>query len=369
MNEIIIKGLNVYLPNSDENTIGVHIRDGSVIKFLGKDSNVSDNIDIKQYPDNYHLIPGMIDMHIHGSHSADVMDATPEALQTIADALLAQGTTGFLATTMTEKQKNIESALTNIATFVKTQQTGATVLGVHLEGPFISPHYAGAQNADYIVSPDIELFKHYQTLSKNLIKMVTIAPEAENAKELITYLKAEGIIVAFGHSNADYHQTIKSIDDGVTHATHLFNAMKGIHHREPGAVTAILLRDEVYAELIVDNIHLDPAIAQLCLKTKTAEKLLLVTDAMRAQCMPAGTYSLGGQKIIVDHTSARLEDGTLAGSIVTLPEAMANLMSDCNCSVQELVKMTSTNAAIQLNVQPRGFVVLDDMFNVVDVLH
>lgn len=319
-----------------------------------------------QFDNDHHIIPGMIDMHIHGSLGVDVMDATPAALQTIADSLLQQGTVGFLATTMTSTPEHIEKALINAAEFARTQTVGAKVLGVHLEGPFIAPEYTGAQRRELIIDPDVELFKHWQAKTDNIIKMVTVAPERNNSDALIQHCVNTGVIVSFGHSAADYQQTNHAIDMGVTHATHLFNAMRGIHHREPGAVTALLLRDEVYAELICDGHHLADAVIDLAYEMKTPERLMLVTDATRAQCMPAGEYELGGQKIFLKDNTVRLADGTLAGSVVTLPEAIKHTLRASGCSLNDIVKMTSINPALQLNIKPYGAVVLDQEYNVIN---
>jgi N-acetylglucosamine-6-phosphate deacetylase len=357
---IVIQGPTYH---SDKKTIP----DAKIVVNNGKLSVNNTAKATHKFPREYHLIPGMIDMHIHGSCGYDVMDATPEALQTIADSLLKQGTTGFLATTMTGEIENIEAALINAAEFAKQQTSGAKVLGVHLEGPFIAPEFTGAQRRELIISPDIKLFQRWQEKTNNVIKMVTIAPEQKNSTEFIQYLKKTGVIASFGHSNADYKQTNQAIDDGITHATHLFNAMRGIHHRQPGAVTALLLRDEVYAELICDNIHLVPAIIDLAYRMKTADRLILVTDATRAQCMKDGEYELGGQKIIVQNKAVHLADGTLAGSVLTLPEAMKYTIEATGCDLSDIVKMTSTNPSDQLNINTRGAVLLDAEYNVVDV--
>lgn len=330
-------------------------------------ANVTEQAATKTYPESTHLIPGMIDMHIHGSMGADVMDGTFAALQTIADSLLSQGTTGFLATTMSASTDQIEHVLKNVADFTTQQTHGAKVLGVHLEGPFLAPEFIGAQRRDYIIPPDIKLLKHWQAVTNNVIKMVTLAPEQKNAIEFIEYCKANSIISSFGHSAANYQETCDGIDAGITHATHLFNAMRGIHHRKPGAVTALLLRDEVYAELICDNKHLSASIIDLSYRIKTADKLILVTDATRAQCMANGEYDLGGQKIILKDNSVRLTDGTLAGSVVTLPEAIRNILTATHCSMNDIVKMTSRNPARQLNIDTSGIVILDDTFQVIDV--
>jgi N-acetylglucosamine-6-phosphate deacetylase len=329
---------------------------------------INSNENARSYPADHHIIPGMIDMHIHGSCGADVMDGTPEALQIIADSLLKQGTTGFLATTMTAPIDEIEKVLINISEFSAQQTHGATVLGAHLEGPFLAPEFTGAQRRELIIPPDIALFKQWQAASNNIIKMVTLAPEHQGAIEFIQYLTDTNVIASFGHSAANYQQTNASIDAGITHATHLFNAMQGVHHRRPGAVTALLLRKEVYAELICDNKHLSPSIIDLSYQMKTAEKLILVTDATRAQCMPDGEYELGGQAIAVKNKTVRLPDGTLAGSVVTLPEAIHYTMAATDCSWNDIVAMTSKNPATQLGVATRGAVILNAQAKVIDVI-
>lgn len=338
--------------------------------FLIKNGNITITNDAAQqtYPENFHIIPGMIDMHIHGSMGCDVMDGTFEAMQTIADSLLSQGTTAFLATTMSAEPEKIEHVLKNVAEFAAQQTQGAKVLGVHLEGPFLAAEHVGAQRKECVIPPDIALMKHWQKISGNIIKMVTIAPEQKNGIEFIEYCKANNIIASFGHSNANYQETVDAIDAGVTHATHLFNAMRGMHHRKPGAVTALLLRDEVYAELICDKHHLSNAIIDLSYRLKTADKLILVTDATRAQCMAPGEYELGGQKIILNDDVVRLTDGTLAGSVLTLPNALKNTLLASNCTMNDIVKMTSTNPAKQLNVETSGAVVLDDRYQVINVV-
>jgi N-acetylglucosamine-6-phosphate deacetylase len=186
--------------------------------------------------------------------------------------------------------------------------------------------------------------------------MVTVAPEMENGLALVEYLKQTGVIVSFGHSGADYQTTQAAIDAGVTHATHLFNAMRGIHHREPGAVTALLLRPEVYTELIADGHHLAPDIVDLSYRLKTADKLILVTDATRAQCLGDGCFELGGQEIFVKDRAVRLKNGTLAGSILTLAQAMQFVLQATRCSMNELVKMVSSNPAKQLQLHDQGHI-------------
>ena len=351
--EYLISASHVYTTHGILKDATLHINNGKIIEIY-KASQPLPKLDIKIFPKNYSIVPGFIDMHIHGSKGADTMDATPEALQIIADSLLTQGTTGFLATTMTAPAKNIEAALLNLKQFHASQKCGAKLLGVHLEGPFISPDYLGAQKNDGIIEPSIELFKHWQILSGNLIKMVTIAPEQKGGIELVRYLKEHGVIASLGHSGANFEDAQSSIEAGVTHATHLFNAMCCMHHREPGAITALLLSKKVYTELIADGFHLSQGTMQLVYEMKTADRLILITDAMRAQCVGEGISELGGQTVIVKNGEARLKNGALAGSIITLPEAMHHMMNATHCSLEDIIKMVSTNPADQLNLPHKG---------------
>ena len=340
-------------------------------KIVGFKSNAHSEI---RFPDNYHVIPGLIDLHVHGANHCDVMDANPEALSTISKALAAEGTTAFLATTMTSAQPAIENALKVVQAVMQKPQEGATVLGVHLEGPFISPKKAGAQCADHIVLPNIALFEHWQQLSGNQIKLVTLAPELANSDEFIAYLNQQNIIAAIGHSDASYEQALAAIHSGCNYVTHLFNAMRGLHHREPGAVTAALL-ENVLTEIIVDGVHLHPAIVQLIVKLKGKEKIILVTDAMRAKCLKEGVYEFGGQSVEVKQGVVRLADGTLAGSVLQMPTAIRNMMHFTQCSLFDAVKMASENPAKALGIfhkkgsialhKDADLVVLDDQLQVV----
>lgn len=326
-----------------------------------------------QFPDRFYLVPGMIDMHIHGSSNADVMDASSEALQTICASLAKLGTTAFLATTMSEPTDHIEKALANVANFPNDQ--GAEIVGIHLEGPFIAPSHKGAQDGHHLLLPDIKLFNRWQVIANNKIKLVTIAPELENAFPLIRHLHDHQVIISVGHSNASFEQTNQAIEMGCSHATHLFNAMGKLHHRTPGTAAALLLHDKVMAEVVADFNHLHPAFLELTYRIKGREKCLLITDATRAQCMPDGEYTLGGQPVFVKNNRVELADGTIAGSILTQAQAIINMQSVLNCDVMDLVYMTSVNPAKALKIYDRkgsiaagkdaDLVVLDEQFNVV----
>ncbi|MFS0820832.1 N-acetylglucosamine-6-phosphate deacetylase [Bacillus sp. 1P02SD] len=330
--------------------------DGEKIKRVGPmaEFQPSDKDEVMTFDDSYSLIPGMIDLHIHGAGGADVMDATPDTLETMTNMLPKEGTTSFLATTMTKTKADIEAAIANIADFMPKQHSGhAEVLGAHLEGPFLSPKRAGAQHPDNIINPDVELFKKWQSLSGNNIRLVTLAPEEPGGLELTSHLKNTGVVASIGHSDAVYDEVEAAIEAGVTHATHLFNGMRGIHHREPGVAGAVLLHDEVKCEMIVDGIHIAPKMVKFAYKNKGSEGSILVTDAMRAKCLGAGTYDLGGQEVIVNEERAVLKDGTLAGSILKLNDAVRNMMKFADCSLEDITVMTAVNPAKQINVFDR----------------
>jgi len=368
MKNFSLSGLQIVTEQGTISHQSVVVADGK-ISHIGHKPAASDY----QFPSGFYLIPGMIDMHIHGSHNADTMDATPEALQTICNSIAKVGTTSFLATTMSEPVERIEKSLENIANF--PNNTGAEIVGIHLEGPFLAPSHKGAQDAHYLLPPDIPLFKHWQALANNHIKLVTVAPELENAAAFIRYLHDNNIIISVGHSNASFEQTNEAIEWGCSHATHLFNAMGKVHHRTPGTATALLLNDKVMAEVVADFHHLHPAFLELTYRIKGREKCLLVTDATRAQCMPEGEYTLGGQPVIVNHGRVELADGTIAGSILTQTQAAINMQSVLNCEPLDLVYMTSINPAKALGLYHRkgsisagkdaDLVVLDEKLNVV----
>ncbi|MDR4888276.1 N-acetylglucosamine-6-phosphate deacetylase [Fredinandcohnia sp. QZ13] len=330
--------------------------DRDKIKRVGQmaDFQASDKDEVITFDDSHSLIPGMIDLHIHGAGGADVMDASPAALETMTNMLPKEGTTSFLATTMTKTKEDIENAIGTIADFITKQHPGnAEILGAHLEGPFLSPKRAGAQHPDNIINPDVELFKKWQSLSGDNIRLVTLAPEEPGGLELTAHLKNTGVVASIGHSDAVYDEVEAAIEAGVTHATHLFNGMRGIHHREPGVAGAVLLHDEVKCEMIVDGIHIAPKMVKFAYKNKGSEGSILVTDAMRAKCLGAGTYDLGGQEVIVNEERAVLKDGTLAGSILKLNDAVRNMMKFADCSLQDITVMTAVNPAKQINVFDR----------------
>ncbi|GED12050.1 N-acetylglucosamine-6-phosphate deacetylase [Aneurinibacillus migulanus] len=351
---MLITGIRVYAEKGIINEGYVAIRNGKIHE-VGQMAGCTDTDGYDRlfpFSNSYKLLPGMIDLHIHGAGGADTMDATHEAIQTIAARLPQEGTTSFLATTMTQEVKHIERALVNVADYRK-QANGpgeAEILGVHLEGPFLSPKRAGAQPADKMLNPDIALFERWQRSAAGLIRLVTVAPELPGGMEFVSHLAQCGVVASVGHSDATYAEVAEGVRCGLKHVTHLFNGMRGLHHREPGVAGAALLHPELLAELIVDGIHVHPEMIKLVYQQKGRNGLTLITDAMRAKCLGEGTYELGGQEVTVQDGRALLSDGTLAGSIVKMKDAAANAMHFTGCTLEDIVYMTAVNPAKQLGL-------------------
>lgn len=305
----------------------------------------------KQY-----VIPGMIDIHVHGAAGFDFMDGKREAFEGIALALAKEGTTSFLATTITNPVSYTSDTLKSLGKYRTDSNSpgAAEMIGIHLEGPFINKQQKGAQPQSAIILPNANLFKEWQELSGDAIKIITYAPELDNDFELLTELKKNDVIPSMGHTNASYDESINAITHGVTHATHLFNGMKGMHHRDPGVVGAVLLQDDVHVEIIPDGIHFHPHLLKLIVKMKGLEKVLVITDGMRAKGMPDGEYDLGGQQVTVrDGICLLTSSGSLAGSIVTMNGARMNLANWLDLSIHEQIQITSTNQANRLGLSNR----------------
>ncbi|MEA4895265.1 MAG: N-acetylglucosamine-6-phosphate deacetylase [Oscillospiraceae bacterium] len=293
-----------------------------------------------------YLSPGFIDIHNHGNSGFDTMDATPEALEEMSRFHLKNGVTGFLATTMTGSHKNTVAAINNAVSYMsKNINVGARLLGMYLEGPYFNMSKKGAQPPEYIKNTDVAELREYIELGRGCIKVVALAPELENAKEAIGLLRMSGITVSAGHSDATYEETVKGINMGITEATHLYNGMRAFSHRESGIIGACLLDERVYCEMICDGIHVSPSSMQIAVKMKGRDKLVLISDAMRAAGLKDGEYDLGGQTVTVKGSEARLADGTLAGSTLTLDKAVRNMVRLAKVPLCDAVKMASLNPA------------------------
>ncbi|MBE5753454.1 MAG: N-acetylglucosamine-6-phosphate deacetylase [Clostridiales bacterium] len=307
--------------------------------------------EVIELPENAIVLPGFIDEHIHGAGGSDAMDGTLKDLSIIANTVAQEGTTGFLATTMTQSKENIINAMKAVKEYRENNpEDGARVLGVHLEGPFISAKHKGAQPLEYIAVPFVKTFEEYNTASGNAIKIVTLAPEVENANELVSYLTKKGIVSSIGHSDAGYVKVDEAIANGATNVTHTYNAQTALHHREIGIVGSALLRDELNCELIADTIHVSVPALKLMVKNKPNDKLTLITDAMRAKGLADGESELGGQVVIVRNGEARLQDGTLAGSVLKMNRAIENMVKKVGVPFTQAVDYATINPARTLKI-------------------
>ena len=335
----------------------------------------TDGAEVIALPDNAVVLPGFIDEHIHGAGGADAMDGTVSALSTIAKTVAAEGTTTFLATTMTQSPKNILGAMRAVKEYREAAPAeGARVAGVHLEGPFIAAAHKGAQPLEYVAKPSISVFDEYNAASGGAIKIVTLAPEEEGAAELIAHLYALNIVASIGHTGAKCADICCAMKAGAKNVTHTYNAQSPLHHREIGTVGSALLFDELNAELIADTIHVSVPAIQLLVKCKPKNKLTLITDAVRAKGLADGVSELGGQTVIVKNGEARLEDGTLAGSVLRMNRAVGNLVEKAGVPLLQAVDYATINPARTLGIDGEtggirvgkyaDFAVLNERFDV-----
>lgn len=293
-----------------------------------------------------YVAAGLIDLHIHGYGGVDVCDGDPDGLRKMDAAMLQNGVTGWLATTMTVGEDALRRAFAACRTVMA--EGGHALLGVHAEGPYINPAKTGAQNAAYAVPPDADFVKEYA----DVIKILTLAPEMDGDFAAIRRLKQNtAIVLSIGHTDADYDTARLAVETGVSHATHLFNAMSGLHHREPGVVGAALT-NHVSCELIADNHHVHPALYDLVWRQK-GRQLCLVTDCLAAAGTADGKGTLGGQPIAVGDGLCHLPDGTIAGSILRLWEAVWNLHTHSDIPLWECANCASLNPATVLRLDGR----------------
>ena len=317
-----------------------------------------------------YIAPGFIDLHIHGYLSKDVCDACEESVRIISKGLLENGVTGYLPTTMTVDMAVVQGAIDVCRELMKEDDfDGSTILGVHAEGPYISESKKGAQDAKYILKPNAEFVKK----NADVIRIITLAPEEDAGfGEIRKMAKDTDVVVSMGHTSADYQTAMDSTLAGVKHATHLFNVMTPLTHRAPGVVGAVFNSD-VSCELIVDTYHVNTALYDIVYNLK-GRKLCFITDCLPAGGLPEGEYTLGGAKIIYKDNICRLEDGTIAGSVLRLNKGVWNVYKNSHIPLWECVNCASLNPATTLGIQDKkgslkvgkdaDIVILDEEFNV-----
>lgn len=365
---------------------------GSRAEYVAGDAAATVDVDAR----GGHICPGFIDIHVHGGGGADVMDGTAAALHTIACVHARHGTTGLLATTMTAPHDELAPVVRTVREAVEGDQSrqrnrgdatarveqggAARILGLHLEGPYVNPLRAGAQNPQHMRAPSLMELKQLHEAAGHCLRTVTLAPELPGAPEAIDWLTERGIVVSMGHSAATYAEAQQAVAAGATVATHTFNGMNSLHHREPGLLGAVLNDDSVFAELIADGLHVHPAVMRLLYRLKGAARLILVTDCMRARGCGDGEYSLGDLVVSVRDNEARLRTdigdapGSLAGSLLTMDTAVRTMVRDVGVSLREAVRMASQTPAAAIGLQETkgslekgkdaDVVVLDEALNV-----
>ena len=318
-------------------------------------------------------MPGFVDLHIHGSCGIDFMDATSDEIVSIANKLYTEGTTTFLATTLTSDHESLKRVCKEVK---KAMEVAPSVGGIHFEGPYINAKYKGAQNEAFIRKPNIEELEELVELSANNVRYITLAPEVEGSLEFIKRAKELGVSVSAGHSDASFKDIEKAIKCGLTNTTHTHNAMSGHHHRNPVIVTAAFYFDELFTECICDGIHVCDNTVKTLYKIVGPDRFVIVTDALLVKHSTKETFKIFGLDGIVKDGAAYLTSGPLAGSILTMAQGLRNMKEWTNASLVDLAKISSTNAARSINLLDRGvlakgkladIVLLDENLNVKDV--
>jgi len=294
------------------------------------------------------VTPGMVDVHVHGALGFDANDATVEANVAISRFNATHGVTNYCATTYSGTPENLLASIQAV-TRTTWPEDGARQVGLHIEGPFISPKYRGAQPESVLRDATIDEIKRWMDAGQ--IKLITLAPERPGALEAIRFCIQNGIVPVVGHSEASYEQVLVAADEGLTQATHTFNGMTGIHHRNPGVIGAVLTDDRIFAEIIADGIHLHPAIVKLVVRAKTPERTVLITDAIRAAGMVGGESELGGQRLTIKNGAPYTESGGLAGSMLTMDKAVRNVMAFTGLPFASVLCMATITPALSIGLQ------------------
>ena len=319
-------------------------------KICGIADSVPDGAEVIDANGGY-VAPGLIDIHIHGYLGEDTCDAKPEGIKKMAYGIAKNGVTAFLPTTMTVAKEEIIAALDAVRSVKEDSKKwdGAEIIGVHAEGPFINPKKKGAQAEENILVPDADFILD----NIDVITSVTLAPEMDKEHRCIKKLKENSnVLISMGHTDADFDEAVSAVRDGVSHATHLFNVMTPLLHRNPGVVGAALGEESVSVEFIADTFHINPALYSIIAKLK-GSKAILITDCTRGGGMPDGEYELGGQPIFIKGIECRLADGTIAGSVLKLNEAVRNVLRHTNLAVNEAFNMASLNPAMAIRTDDR----------------
>jgi len=295
------------------------------------------------------IAPGFVDLLVHGGGGFGFADENDNSIEKVSKYFLENGSTTVLASLFAKPEAHLLSDLRRVADYIENNPR-SNIKGIHMEGPYLNRELKGAMNEEYLWKPSIESWQKMWEASKGQIKIMTIAPELPGAIEVMREASNQGVVLSIGHSMANYDEIELAIDNGAAHVTHIFNAMRPFHHRTPGVILGALLRNELKIELIADTLHVHPAVMELLLKLKGASGIVLVSDSIRAGGMHEGEYEFADQKVFMKAKRAFLEDGTLAGSTLTLNVAIKNMIETANAKVTEALRMASLNGAKVINL-------------------
>jgi N-acetylglucosamine-6-phosphate deacetylase len=319
------------------------------------------------------ICPGFVDLLVHGGGGFGFADNNPDSIKNVSNYFLKHGSTTVLASLFAKPEDQLLADLKRLADFIDNNPH-SNIVGIHMEGPFLNKELKGAMNESYLWTPSVEGWRKLWEASRGYIKIMTIAPELPGAIDVMRAAAVDGVVLSIGHSMANYAEIELAIDNGAAHVTHIFNAMRPFHHRNPGVILGSLLRNELKIELIADTLHVHPAVMELLMKLKGANGIVLVSDSIRAGGMHEGEYEFADQKVFMKEKKAYLEDGTLAGSTLTLNQAIKNMIETANARITDAVRMASLNGAKVINLEHRkgilavgkeaDIVVLTDSFEV-----
>ena len=346
--KVLITNCRLFNAPDDKQTTSILIENGTITQIGQVESSTA--LDKTLDAQGRIIAPGFIDIHIQGAGGADVLDATDEALTAISQTCARFGTTGFLATTVFKpSQKN--QHLTLAAQSVGRDFGGANLLGIHLEGPFISPQKRGMVLPECLSPPSSKLLDEIQDITNGKLKIMTIAPELSGSPQLIQRLVDSNVIASFGHSNATYEQTLNGFSAGISHVTHMFNTMPSLHHRSPGPLIAIFQTKHITTQLITDGVHIHPSVLRFAFETLGPNRIIPITDGMQAVGLPDGKYIYNGVEYESKNGAARYKDGTLIGTALGLSQLLQKLMAFTDCPLDVAIKTVTKNPAGLLHLE------------------
>jgi len=373
MGTLLIRNCRL-LELADFNAVDVHVENGVIVR-IGRGSGghepggrIDDTLDAR----GRILAPGFVDVHVQGAGGADVLDGTGNAIETISRTCARFGVTSFLATTV-YMSGGENGHLPEAAGYTGRKTGGARLEGIHLEGPFISHEKRGMISPGCVCAPDGEVLDKILDLLNGTLRMMTIAPEVAGSLPLIRRLTDAGIIGSIGHTNGSYEETLRGFDAGISHATHLFNAMSPIHHRVPGPLIAVLLSESITAQIISDGVHMHPEIVRLARRMLGSDRVVLITDGMQAMGLPDGSYTYNGTPYRSENGTARYEDGTLIGTTLGMNSIVSRYRNFTGCSLNEALAAASANPARLLGLGERGrvepgmdadLIIIDEAINI-----